>query len=356
MFMNGPLRRGRTTLVGPQSPHLAWAGSAQTTDTAPVVGRDGTIYIATIYPSPPRLMAVNPDGTTKWTRDLTSDLEQTPAIMLDGRIVFTDHFGIVHVVNEDGTPSWSYESGITCACPQMSLGIGWDGAIYAPIDQTLFVFEPDGNIRWTFDSPRGFFGPPAILPDGTVYVTAGQLFALDATGSLIWEFTPPGPYASLYGAPAVGYDGTIYANSNTPNPVAVNPDGTLKWQYRLGSCCAPPITASPAVARDGTVYFPENVPGPSDGNAGLILALNPDASLRWKVSIDGTPSSPSIGGDGTIYVAGGHNYPFTIYALNPGGTPKWRFVESNGYLPSTPAIAGGRLYGSDGDGIYAIGP
>src|SRR6266487_3938768 len=61
MFMNGPLRRGRTPIVGAQTSHLAWRISTETNYGGPVVGRDGTIYQGTFAG---QLLALNPDGTT----------------------------------------------------------------------------------------------------------------------------------------------------------------------------------------------------------------------------------------------------------------------------------------------------
>src|SRR2546425_5589577 len=350
MFMHGPSRRGRTVVVGAQSPHLAWEIPGQLTDGSPSVGLDGTIYVASAFPN--RFWAINPNGSVKWSVEPPNDVEQSSAILLDGRIAFVDNNGNVHVVNPDGRPSWQFQSGITCACPFLGVGIGRDGAIYAPISDTLFVLSPDGTLLWSYDVGRGIEGPVAILPDGTVYIAAGALFALDSIGSLLWSYTPPN--TSLGGAPAVGVDGTIYVNSFSPDLFAINPDGTLKWRHHAGTCCVNQPT-SPAIGRDGTIYVAE-WRGGFDYESEL-LALSPTGTAKWGLAFLGIPASPAIGGDGTIYLGIGFNTPGGVYAVNPDGTVRWRFDDPlSAAARTSPVIGVGRVYGGSEGGLFAIGP
>jgi outer membrane protein assembly factor BamB len=63
-------------------------------------------------------------------------------------------------------------------------------------------------------------------------------------------------------------------------------------------------------------------------------------------------SSPAIGSDGTIYVGSKNGY---VYAVNPGGSLKWKLATGFN-VDSSPAIASdGTIYiGSDDDHLYAI--
>src|SRR6185295_15591222 len=83
MFMNGPAHRGRSPYQGPQRNHLVWSIPTQTGYGGPVIASDGTIYQGTDFD---QLLAINPDGTTKWGILTSRSLESTPAILPDGRI------------------------------------------------------------------------------------------------------------------------------------------------------------------------------------------------------------------------------------------------------------------------------
>jgi outer membrane protein assembly factor BamB len=348
MFMYGPMRRGRTTIVGAQSPTVAWRISAETNYGGPVIGRDGTIYQGTFAG---QLLALNPDGTTKWVVTVPYIVETTPAILLDGRIAFVAGGGL-YVVNPDGSPSWRFHTG--GAFNEAAPAIGSDGTIYTAGNQVLYALHPDGSLRWSYDAGHGITGPPAIAADGTVYFPAPYLFALDPNGSLLWRSDIP----ALGGSPSLGSTGTIYVNStNIPTVYAFNPDGTLAWSYSVGSCCSQDVPSSPAIGLDGTVYVGETALG-----GAVVLALYPNGTLKWQVSIGAYHTGMSIGGDGTIYF-GATTYGYfknvaSVFALNRDGTLKWEYDDpGGGYVRTPPAIGSGqRIYAGSISGFFAIGP
>ena len=97
--------------------------------------------------------------------------------------------------------------------------IGPDGAIYV-LGTGLFAINPDGSIRWHFDSrtsgvlehadPGG--GRQRLCRLGRFAVTA-----LDAQGRHLWDYQPGGGYGFsgvfVDASPAIGVDGTIIATS-----------------------------------------------------------------------------------------------------------------------------------------------
>jgi len=118
--------------------------------------------------------------------------------------------------------------------------------------------------------------------------------------------------------PSIACDGTIYIGDD--RLYAINPDGTRKWAFDLGSeefihkSC-------PAISADGTIYVGTYV-GEYEG--GRIYAVNPDGTEKWHNWIANVyvQSSPSIAEDGTVYIAsasddesGGAGY---IHAFNRG--------------------------------------
>ena len=134
--------------------------------------------------------------------------------------------------------------------------------------------------------------------------------------------------------PVVGSDGTIYSGSyNSPNGIlhAINPDGTLKWQYSTTEMCN---TASPAIDKNGVIYIGTMAYNQNQGNNHL-WAINPDGTKKWafevpKVQTEGI----NIGDDGTIYFGAGGIF----YALSPTGIAKWTFAPGSDVW-GTPTIA-----------------
>jgi large repetitive protein len=342
MFMNGPMRRGRSPVVGPQSANLAWQFSTQTSEGGPVIGADGTIYQGTDFH---QLLAFSPNGVLKWAIPTGRAVGSTPAILPDGRIVFVDEGGTVYVANPDGTLSWTDPTG---AGAGSSPAIGRDGTIYTVIGATVFAFHPDGTIRWTYQIVGGTLGPVAVRPDGVVYVPAGYLYAIDADGSLLWKTE-----TSLQGlaSATVGPDQTIYVNSKLPTIYAYNPDGTLKWSYQADTCCSADVPPTPAIGADGTIYVGETLT-----DNGAMLALNPDGTLKWQAEYGYAPTSAAIDRNGWIYYGGGSSAA-SVFALGPDGSLKWEYDTPDGYV-RTPVAIGlhHRLYAGGSGGVYAIGP
>ena len=112
--------------------------------------------------------------------------------------------------------------------------------------------------------------------------------------------------------------------------------GTLKWKANITHLSVGGTPSSPAIGKDGTIYV--------GSGAGMFYAINPDGSLKWKfnTSFGIILSSPAIGEDGTIYFGASNGF----YALNPDGTLKWK-AEISVYV-SSPAIGkDGTIYIGD---------
>src|SRR6266536_5500237 len=243
MFMNGPLRRGRTPIVGAQSSTLAWRISVETNYGGPVVGRDGTIYQGTFGR---QLLALNPDGTTKWAVTVPSVVESTPAILADGRICFLAG-GILYVVNPDGSFSWRFRTG--GAFDEAAPAIGSDGTIYTAGYSVMYALHPDGTLRWSYDVGQLITGAPSVTRGGVAYVPSGNLYALDPTGSLLWEWVaPPAPTASGGPRPWVPTGPSTSTRSTRPStrstPTAP-PSGRSPPGMAVMPTCLPPPPSGP---------------------------------------------------------------------------------------------------------------
>jgi large repetitive protein len=210
--------------------------------------------------------------------------------------------------------------------------------------QSLTVGPGTNTTLWTY--PTGnhiMYGSPVIGADGTVYVGSydSKLYALNPDGSMKWNYTT-GNY--IYGSPAVGADGTIYVGSYDKKLYALNPDGSMKWNYTTGNY----IYGSPAVGADGTIYI-----GSYDNK---LYALDPNGTMKWNYTTGNHIyyGCPAIGSDETIYIG---SYDKNLYALNPDGSMKWNFTTGNYIYGSASIGADGTVYvGSYDKKLYALDP
>lgn len=264
--------------------------------SSPAIAEDGTLYVGTWKCS---MFAINPDGTEKWRAiGLGGSIASSPAIAPNGTIyigTMRDN-GQLIALNPNGTLQWQYfTGGVITSSP----AIADDGTIYiGSTDDYLYAVYPNGTLRWRFQTGNWIQGPISINTDGTVYFGSwdGYLYALyPNNGTMKWRC------AIGYGTrtnPSIGPDGTIYVGGE--ELYAVNPDGTLKWNFALGTNRVIGLS-SPAISSDGIIYVGINV-GNADG--GEIIAVNPDGTEQWRkwIANNWIDSSPSIGQDGIVYI------------------------------------------------------
>ena len=136
-----------------------------------------------------------------------------------------------------------------------------------------------------------------------------------------------------------GYAGKIYSAL-----IAVNQDGSIKWQYEL----SPYNTwlSSPIVSSDNTIYI-------SDHMVKKFHAVSSNGSTYWEVDLDSRISQTgvNIGKDGTIYIVGSTNNVWTLYAISKQGQILWSVDNID--------IAGdefnGMSFSADGKTLYIPG-
>lgn len=186
--------------------------------------------------------------------------------------------------------------------------------------RSQFTGPDTPSVYWTFQANDAITASPTIGHNGTIYVGAG------------------GYYQG-------GFDSSLYA---------LNPDGTLKWQYKTGAGFGPAkaagIFSSVAVADDGTLYF-----GSLDEHVYALEDSVTYAKLRWKTNLGNWPvySSPTIDANGNIVVG---CLDFALYNLLPeDGTKRW-FWRTNWCVFSSPALTPtGRIHvGSKDHRLYTF--
>ena len=161
--------------------------------------------------------------------------------------------------------------------------------------------------------------------------------AVDAApGTVLWRFQVSGSY--VLHPPAVGPDGGVVAASATGDVYSLTSAGALRWVVPgVGD------SGGPSIGADGTVYV---------ASGSTVTAIDAGGSIKWTFtepsSGQGVIAGPTVGPDGNIYVItdlGGQG----AFALSPGGTLLWSnpgdpvFAE-NGQLGAEIVFGSGQLY------------
>jgi len=231
---------------------------------------------------------------------------------------------------------WVYPVGSSTSTP----AIGTDSTIYVgSYDSNLYAINPNGTLKWKYQTGDTIESSPAVGTDGVIYVGSNdnKVYAINPGGTLKWSYSTGGDVVS---SPAVGTNSTVYVGSYDGNLYAINKDGTLKKD-------PPPslrqqIYSSPAVSSAEIIYV--------GSRNNRLYSFSANLSERWYRQVfNQVDSSPAIGSNGTVYVGADKLYAFT-------DTSYWGYLTTN-ELPvtSSPAISSNdNIYFGAESGFYAL--
>jgi outer membrane protein assembly factor BamB/subtilisin family serine protease len=215
------------------------------------------------------------------------------------------------------------------------------------------------DAAWIARTDDSITSSAAVGADGTVYVGSNDsgLYAFNpVSGQVKWRYAITPVTIIDTGSAAVGEDGAIYFGASNGSLYAIRDEGTrgtALWVTPLGG----PITNAPAIAADGTVYIRiERGATTANAEAQLVAVRPTDGAVLWRYTFGAETSyaAPSIGSDGTIYVAGGDA---ALHAVTPSGTRRWRFVADNQIFTSPAIDAAGNVYIASLSGTaYSVTP
>ncbi len=268
-----------------------------------------------------------PTATNKWEVVIDNSSDGAPAVGSDGTIYFGSSDGKLWAIRANGATNWIFRT--ECEI-WSSPALGSDGTVYFGCrNRKFYAVRPNGKKKWEFKTGGWVDSSPALAADGTIYFGSWDkdFYALNPSGSLKWRFHTAGPIVS---SPAIDAAGRIYFGSHDHFFYALDPDGTKAWAFAAGA----PVISSPAIDADGCLFF--------TSVNGFFYALNRDGSLRWRLHTGSiTQSSPVIGQDGLLYV-GVNEW---LWAISPDGKKKWdRLDWGRGPIESPPlALADGTV-------------
>jgi outer membrane protein assembly factor BamB len=240
-------------------------------------------------------------GKIKWTVGLSGEVHSSPAIASDGTIYIGSNGDFV------------FDRSNVCDNTSVFPPSAVDSS--RPVNGHFYAINPDGTLKWAFNTLGHVISSPAIGSDGTIYVGSQhptKFYGKDrstlvdessaATG-FMYAINPNGTpkclrdlFGDIDSSPAIGSDSTIYVGSDNFHVYALDPNCSLNnlWPIKWVEPTRDKIKSSPAVASDGTIYI-----GSNDKS---LYAFNPDGMEKSRVDAGGSVNSgPSIGADGTIY-------------------------------------------------------
>ena len=305
---------------------------------APVVGDAGRVFVGMGHHA---VLALDKaTGKTLWSFRPKGDVTASPGVGPDGTVYVTSYDHSVYALDgATGRRKWQFTTGdLLSSTP----AVGKNGLVYVGgYDDTLYALDAFGLKKWQFKAGAAV-ASPVVGPDGTVYVGADRVYALNgATGRVKWDFADDfvGNDTPLLDAKSgtlfVGaHDGSVYALDTAT--------GAKKWQYATGNS----IESAPALSPDGTLYV---------GADKLYALYATSGRVRWTFgSGSHNWSGPAIGADGTVYAGCANG---SIYAVNPTtGQPRWGFPTGDPLI-TAPAVGpdGNVFLASSGAGwVYSL--
>jgi hypothetical protein len=342
-FQNNLHHNGQTNVTGPQTNHVEWTYESSGMQALLVLeGYDGTLYCGSSADG--GLVAVNPDGTEKWTYSSsvsiryvnpmgvtpeddvlyvsvdpdsgveyiagldtangtelwTFNLRCTNAnyglVLENGDLAAsgpTDPYGyncFTKRIDKYGDEVWACSSSVTFTSGPTQ---GVNGDIYARSNDAIIAIDPDtGSIVNTYDvDGYNIQTITAVRSDGTVVFGANagsnsKIICLDAELNEVW-FVPISESVPIRGL-GVGLNDEVYITFNS-TLYAIAADGSqVDWSWYGASSIS-----SPAIDSEGTIYT-----GTNDG----VAAFYPDGNLKWRRRTSGIGCAPIIAHDGSLYV------------------------------------------------------
>jgi len=298
--------------VGPS----LWRGDAR---TGIICGNaDGSLLVVDAYQGfiSSQASIVDPDA-----------YNSSATIGADGtRYVGNENGWLYAFSSDDSRDTFKWQFGNCTDGMTATATLGSDGSIYCGGEDHLIHKLIDNGLTrteaWNYNLREGLSSSPAIGPDGKIYCCDeyGYVYALDPDGTLRWDFRASDTLG-ISSSPAVTADGTVYVGTQDGRLLAIR-DGSIAWSYEVTS--PPPrngISSSPVLGPDGNIYF-----GCDDGKLYRIDQDSLQPVINWPVTVSATDmvsSTPLLCADGMVYVAD-DSALYAFDADHPEAGARWR--------------------------------
>jgi len=231
--------------------------------SSPAIAPEGTVcFTAGIH-----LYALHPDGSVKWDVK-TEGVAGTcsPVLGRDGTVYVACGMHDVYAYRADGTLKWARDVELGTVT---YLALRDDDVLlvqhYVGAHDELLAVSPDGEVMWRYGGVSRL-GGVALAADSTVYTATERLqpLAVDRDGNELWH-RQLGAGECVWGLGLVDQAGilclgTMDVDPNRPpipfvgHVYALSPAGDVLWEVALPHWAQPP----PALGADGVLYVPCN--------------------------------------------------------------------------------------------------
>ncbi len=383
LFRADAANTGHVVLVGPASPKLKWESSALgdenmvpgffDQETAPVVSRQGDCMLAT----PWSVFCIKPDGTFRWTRELSASLGPAGlcrlALLSDGTVVVPvikhgsdfplpiPSVNFLYALDRDGNVVWKRKVGLLHCAPVVDtqdriyfcsssvsdfkveefrlVVMSPEGhtleeypikSKYGPGGRLKLALGEDANGVWLYCLDRGILH--VVRPDGST----GQLAAFEDAGNNV-------------GLAVSQKHDAVYVLMNLWSGILYRVGATsleVEWRFELRGRSAAHLAMTPDRIYVGEADLPSSVRYPTEGNRNGLLELRHMLDALFH--------------NGEYPTEGGRNEPLDhyhmLYALNHDGELLWEH-EMPGEMTTAPAVDGaGNIYltvfSEEDEGLY----
>ena len=202
MLGGNPERTGYSPDEAPESNNTLWIYNIPGWIGSSAAIVDDNVYIGG---SAQRVVALNPDGTEKWTFDTDGSVSSTPTVV-DGKVVFgeEDIPGELYCVNaETGIEEWSFTTGHWIKYSPVIV----NGLVYVEsFDNNLYcLYLENGTEKWSYPDAYG----DCSVANGYVYTFSeigGNFLVLNANTGVLESSIYIDEWALATAAPVIDGD------------------------------------------------------------------------------------------------------------------------------------------------------
>lgn len=322
MYRHDPQRTGRSPLLGPtQKPELLWTYQLDNCGIGGGISidEDGNLIIS----HGGCLDSFNPISRQRnWHFPNGALSASVPLIDIENNIYWGYALTFAKI-SPNGEIIWQSLLGLNFFF-NSSPTFGTDGNVYV-IHDALWSFTPSGESRWVFLFSDFAGSSPAIGQNGLIHFSDYyDLTAVNSDGQETWSVDTE--YVAKDVTSAIASDGTIYLPSGEGMIYAINPDGTIKWNFQPSENIISALEDLLAIAPDGSIYFPLHTP-----DANLIYAITNEGQFKWKIDFPANPITtfsayqryPILTDNaGNVFICPENS---RCYGIDPQGEIMWEF-------------------------------
>ncbi len=336
------------TVVGPQRGNVLWTRQLEGNVTpGPVVGADGTIYLAS---NAGILHAIDPaTGKDLWTVDGggpatgETDLSTSPLILPGGSLLWPGPQDTLFEISPSGTVQWTHRFSGQVLSPILSNTT----AYVVTMDGTLSAVRLGGTdpiVAWSLSLGHTALGSPVVVAPGLVVTTAGSAVAAvedhGTHGAINWQRSLS---AAVEVSASTDANGDVFVSDNRAEAYSFSRTGHLNWKRAVGH----ESYSSSSVTPTGLLVIGDN-----RGNLNVVRSAT-GSPVRVIHAGGGLWAAQVIDRKGDVYLG---TRAATIVGFSPGGHLLFR-IPVSADIDSYPALTadGTLIVGDQAGTVYAVG-